>query len=159
MIHKLIYMAGEIYWINIATIAIAVFSLIISIIAIKRDKVDRGYERLHEALVLINKINLKITEYMGIKKISKKDQMQIESLTTEYINQYCYLAFLINNRQIDDFVAYRMGRRFILKVFRQLRKRLNKREHKEIFLLVKRWEKYPPTNLYNRLLARILGYY
>lgn len=155
----MINMAGEINFLNIAALTIAFFSLVISIITLRRDKTDRGYERLHEALVLINKLNLKITEHMDSGKISKRDRMQIESLTTEYINQYCYLAFLVNNRQIDDFVAYRMGGRFILRIFNLLKKRLNKKEHEEIFILVRRWKKYPPKNLYNRFLAKILGYY
>ena len=114
---------------------------------------------LHNALILINTLNLKITDYMKIKNTTKNQQKQISSITTEYINQYCYLAFLINNKQINDLVAYRMGNKFIFNMFNSLKSRLNSDEHKEIFVLVKRWKKYPPTNIWNRFVSNIMGYY
>ena len=147
------------YYISLGTLIIAILSFIISIITLKRDKINRGYDMLHNALILINTLNLKITDYMKIKNTTKNQQKQISSITTEYINQYCYLAFLINNKQINDLVAYRMGNKFIFNMFNSLKSRLNSDEHKEIFVLVKRWKKYPPTNIWNRFVSNIMGYY
>jgi hypothetical protein len=152
-------MAQEMYYISLGTLIIAILSFIISIITLKRDKINRGYDMLHNALILINTLNLKITDYMKIKNTTKNQQKQISSITTEYINQYCYLAFLINNKQINDLVAYRMGNKFIFNMFNSLKSRLNSDEHKEIFVLVKRWKKYPPTNIWNRFVSNIMGYY
>ena len=152
-------MAQEMYYISLGTLIIAILSFIISIITLKRDKINRGYDMLHNALILINTLNLKITDYMKIKNTTKNQQKQISSITTEYINQYCYLAFLINNKQINDLVAYRMGNKFIFNMFNSLKSRLNSDEHKEIFVLVKRWKKYSPTNIWNRFVSNIMGYY
>ena len=152
-------MASEFSLVDLGILIIAGLSFIISIITLHRDKTNRGYDMLHNAIILINNLNLKITDYMKDKKLTKNEQMQINSLTTEYINQYCYLAFLINNKQINDSIAYRMSHKFMFKMFKELKSRLDKDKHEEIFILIKRWKKYPPTNLCNRFLANIKGYY
>ena len=133
-------------------------SLLISIITLERDKNNRGYDMLHNALILINNLNLKLTDYMKLKKPNKEEQKQINTLRTEYINQYCYLAFLVNNKQIRDSVAYRIGHKFILKMFAKFKPILNKDNHEEIFILVRRWEKYPPISIKNRFMAWLEGY-
>ena len=57
-------MAQEMYYISLGTLIIAILSFIISIITLKRDKINRGYDMLHNALILINTLNLKITDYI-----------------------------------------------------------------------------------------------
>ena len=143
--------------IEISSLAIATLSFIISFVTLNRDKEKRQYEMLHNTFVLIGNINQKVIDCMALKIQNSK---QITALNSEYLNQYSYLAFLINKKQIKDRLAYNMGHKFILQMIEDYKKMgiINWEDHKELLILEKRWKEYPPINFKNRITPIILDF-
>jgi hypothetical protein len=90
---------------------------------------------------------------------TKKNESQIKMLTRELINQYHYLSFLVNNREIKDQHAYRLGNKFILRFFDSFSKKklINKEHYEDIYIMVNRWKNHPPDKLKNRVFNWLMG--
>ena len=55
--------------------------------------------------------------------------------------------------------AYKLDSKFIFKYFKDYSSRnyINEEDYEETYKLVRRWKKYPPTNICNKISARLKG--
>ncbi|MFA5302928.1 MAG: hypothetical protein WC393_00125 [Candidatus Nanoarchaeia archaeon] len=144
--------------VEMITLGVAFLGILISVITLNRDKTKRQYDMLYNNLILVTNINLKINEFIK-PKLTKKEQMQLDNLTVEYINTYDYISFLINHKQIDYKLAYDYMGDFFIKFFEGFEKKLDKENNKELFKLYAKWKSLPPNSFNNIITAYILGYY
>lgn len=144
---------------EVGPLVIASLAFLVSLYTILRDRSSRQHDMLHRAIVHISSLNMKIADTAGSSTKKVNNKSQIKMLTNEYINQYNYLAFLINKGQIKDQHAYDLDSKFFFRFFDKFssNKMINENDHKPVFKLVKRWEKYPPNTFRNRITSKIRG--
>jgi len=101
---------------DIATIVIAILAFSLSIWTVWRDNANRQFDMLHQINLTISDLNRRIAETMVIEGDKKLKQLQKEAFKEELINQYEFLAFLINRQQIKSDHFFLLDKKHIEKI-------------------------------------------
>lgn len=119
----------------IATTSIALLAFIISICALKRDRRNRQADMLLQIISSIRNLNRIIAETMP----EEKKQEQINAFRTELKNEYEFLAFLVNQKQIEGKNVYALEGEFLTKLVKKAGVKRN--DCPETYKLLDSWKK------------------
>jgi len=141
-----------------AAIVIALSAFFISLYTVVRDNKNRKYDILISIVNAISALHVKIGD-ISCQKNPQKTQLEI--INTELISYMEILSFLANDHQLSDKHVYRLAEKSLTYYFDKYSKSklINGKDNPEIFKLIKRWKRYPPTCIKNRFLARLNGLY
>lgn len=140
--------------VDIVAITIATFAFFISIYIVIRDNKNRKYDIL---LTIINTISGLHVEIAHMSAQKKPNKSQLNIISAELVSSYEILSFLANDHQLKDKHVHRLAEKSLIHYFDKYSNNdlINEEDQPEIFKLVKRWKKYPPTCIQNRILARL----
>lgn len=150
----MLFVAQTITIVDIVAITIATFAFFISIYIVIRDNKNRKYDIL---LTIINTISGLHVEIAHMSTQKKPNKSQLNIISAELVSSYEILSFLANDHQLKDKHVHRLAEKSLIHYFEKYSKNnlINEEDQPEIFKLVKRWGKYPPTCIQNRILARL----
>jgi len=152
----MLFITQTITVIDTVAITIAILAFFISLYIVIRDNKNRKYDIL---LSIINTISGLHVEIAHISSQKKPPKPQLNIISAELVSSYEVLSFLANDHQLRDKHVHRLAEKSLIHYFEKYSKNnlINEEDQPEIFKLVKRWKRYPPTCIQNRILARLNG--
>lgn len=112
---------------------IAFIALAVSIYAVFRDRKNKQMEMLHQSISSVKDLNRTIAE-----TITEKEQQKTVFLT-ELKNEYEFLAFLVNHKQIEGKDVFALEGEFLVKLVKKVK--MSRKGYPEVYKLLDRWEK------------------
>ncbi len=110
---------------------IALTAIVLSIYSIFRDRKNKQFEMLHQSVSSIKELNRTIAETISDIGQQKK------AFLTELKNEYEFLAFLVNHKQIESKDVFDLEGEFMMKLVKEVK--LSKNDYPEIYKLLDRW--------------------
>ena len=150
----MLFMTETITTIDIVVILIAIFAFFISLYTVIRDNKNRKYDLLISIINAISGLNVKIGDISSQKN---PPRTQIDIINAEMISYLEVLSFLANDCQLSDKHVYRLAEKSLTHYFDMYSNKslINDNDNPEIYKLIKRWKKYPPICIQNKILARL----
>jgi hypothetical protein len=125
---------------------IASIAIILSIYSLFRDRKNKQFEMLHQSASSVKELNRTIAG-----TISDVDQRK-KVFLTELKNEFEFLAFFVNRKQIESKDVFSLEGKFIRKLVKDTK--LARDDYPEIFTLLDRWRRERKRK---RLIHRILN--
>ena len=122
-----------------APMIIAILAFLISIYTIHRDRINRQFEMLHKIILSISDLNRCIAETITYKDDEELKKKQKKTFLTELKNQYEFLAFLINRKQIKSKHVFELEKKFIKKFVQNAK--IEDENYPELHKLLCTWKK------------------
>lgn len=112
---------------------IALIALGLSIYSIFRDRKNKQFEMLHQSVSSVKELNRTIAGTISDLAQQKK------AFLTELKNEYEFLAFLVNHKQIESKDVFGLEGKFMAKLVKDAK--LTRDDYPEIFKLLDKWTK------------------
>lgn|GEM_PF-6475400 len=123
---------------------IALVALVVSIYSIFRDRKNKQFEMLHQSVASIKGLNRTIAGTISDLTQQKK------TFLTELKNEYEFLAFLVNHKQIESRDVFGLEGEFLAKLVKDAK--LTRDDYPEIFKLLARWKREKKKGAIKRIL-------
>lgn len=138
---------------------VAVVALILTVVTLRRDRKERQMSNLNTAYQQLQDINLEAITLNEDERTDEELEEDAKIVNKEKLNQYEYLAFMINRRKVSEKTGYELGYKDFMDIYDRYEDLLNEEDFPEINELVCRWKNYEPKNRRNRTVSWMLRFY